>query len=129
MLGFLYAYYPCFVPSCLAFFVLFESWHLCLLVHACVFLCLFVSLSLVPTYDFVQVHTRLCTQNPKSFSKHCLIPHVSSVLQSNGTTDTKSKSTFVLLGHPFLFVRLITCLFAPLCVFFPFFALFLLFAC
>ena len=45
--------------------------------------------------------------------------NVSSVLQSNGTMDTKSKLTFVLLGHPFLLVCLITCLFAPLCAFFP----------
>ena len=45
--------------------------------------------------------------------------HVSSMLQSNGTMDTKSKLTFVLLGHPFLLVCLITCLFAPLCAFFP----------
>ena len=45
--------------------------------------------------------------------------HVSSMLQSNGTMDTKSKPTFVLLGHPFLLVCLITCLFAPLCAFFP----------
>ena len=95
---------------------------------SCMCLCvLVVSLSLVPTYDFV--HTCLCTQNPKSFSELCLIPHVPSVLQSNGTIDTKSKPTFVLLGHPFLFVHLITCLFPPLCAFFPFFALFLLFAC
>ena len=35
---------------------------------------------------------------------------VSSTLQSNGTMDTRSKPTFVLLGHPFC---LITCLFAP----------------
>ena len=43
------------------FFFLFASLHLCLLVHACVFVCLSMSSILVPTYDFVRVHTRLCT--------------------------------------------------------------------
>ena len=37
---------------------------------------------------------------------------VSSILQSNGTMDTRSKPTFVLLGHPLLFDNM---LFAPSC--------------
>ena len=40
---------------------------------------------------------------------------MSSVLQYNRTTNTKSKPTFFLLRHPFLFSCLITCL-LPLCV-------------
>ena len=57
MLCFLCARFACFVPPCLAFFALFASLHLCLYVHACVFVCLFVSSSLVPTYNLMQVHT------------------------------------------------------------------------
>ena len=41
-----------------------------------------------------------------------------SVLLHNGTMDTKSKPTFVLLGHPFLLVYPFMCflsLFAHLC--------------
>ena len=45
--------------------------------------------------------------------------HVSSVFQYNGTTDKKSKPTFFHLRHPFLFLCLITCLFAPLHASFP----------
>ena len=44
---------------------------------------------------------------------------VSSVLQYNGTTNTKSKPTFVLPGNRLLLNNMfifITCLFAPLCV-------------
>ena len=45
--------------------------------------------------------------------KACLHVHawvyVSSILQSNGTMDTRSKPTFVFLGHP---LCLITCLFS-----------------
>ena len=81
---------------------LFASLHVCLYVHANVFVCLFVSSSLVLTCGFVQVHTRLCTQNPESLQEFCLMAHVSSTLQYNGTLDTKSKPTFVLLGHPLL---------------------------
>ena len=55
----------------------------------------------------------------------CLHVHawvrVLSILQSNGTMDTQSKPTFVLLGHPLLFDNVFvclfecfTCLFAPL---------------
>lgn len=45
--------------------------------------------------------------------------HMSSVLQSNGTTNTKSKPKFVFQGHPLLFSFLITCLFVPLHASFP----------
>ena len=45
---------------------------------------------------------------------------VSSILQSNGTTDTRSKSTYVLLGHPILFDNMFDCPFMCLtCLFTP----------
>ena len=54
---------------------------------------------------------------------------MSSVLQYNGTTDTKSKSTFVLLRHPLLLDNMpiyplvcFLCLYAPLCVILHLFA-------
>ena len=45
--------------------LLFASLHLCLYVNACVFVCFFLSSSIVSIYDFVQAHTRLCTRNPE----------------------------------------------------------------
>ena len=36
--------------------------------------------------------------------------YVSSVIQSNGTRVTRSKPTFVLLGHPLLFDNMLICL-------------------
>ena len=47
-------------------FFFFFFFHVCLCLHACVSMCLFVSSSLVPTHEFLQVHTRLCTRNPES---------------------------------------------------------------
>ena len=58
MLSFLYACYACFVP----FFWLLHLLallHPCLCLHTCVFVCLFVSSSLVPTYNLMRVHTCL----------------------------------------------------------------------
>ena len=34
---------------------------------------------------------------------------LSSILESNGTMDTRSKPTFVLLGHPFLLDNMLVC--------------------
>ena len=71
------------------------------------------------------------------FWELCLMAHMSSILQSNGTTDTKSKPTFVLLGHPFLFACLkISCSLLCMLSFFCllvcmslFLSLFILFVC
>ena len=52
----------------------------------------------------------------------CLHVHawvcVSSILQSNGTMDTRSKPTFVLLGHPLWFDNMPVCPFICLACFF-----------
>ena len=97
----------CFMPSCLAFFVCL---HPCLLVHACVI-----------SYGFVPI---FCTQDPESLLGTLFYgTHVSSVLQYDGTMDTKYKPTFFLLGHLFLLFCLITCLFTPFSAFFPCLAL------
>ena len=45
----------------------------------------------------------------------CLL--VPSILQSNGTMDTRSKPTFVLLGHPLLFDNMFVCPFICLACF------------
>ena len=45
---------------------------------------------------------------------------VSSILQSNGTMDTRSKPKFVLQGHPLLFHNMFVCLFVCYtCLFAP----------
>ena len=51
----------------------------------------------------------------------CLYVHawvyVLSILQSNGTMDTRSKSTFFLLGHPLLLDNMLVCPFICLACF------------
>ena len=48
------------------------------------------------------------------FRKLCLVAHVSSILQYNGTLDIKSKPTFVLLGHPLFLYNMLVCPFVCL---------------
>ena len=71
------------------------------LLHAThlVFIASFASL-----HAFLHVHAWVC---------------VLSILQSNGTMDTRSKPTFVLLGHPLLFDNMLVCPFICLACFFP----------
>ena len=61
---------------------------LCLYVHACVFVCLFVSSSLVPIHNLVRVHTRLLYMRSRVPLWNFVWWHVLSVIQYNGTTDT-----------------------------------------
>ena len=71
-----------------------RSMCLCAPCHTCQqfgFLCFFASL-----------HARLHV--------HALV-YLSFVFQSNGTTNTRSKPTFVLLVHPFLLDNMFVCLF------------------
>ena len=79
--------------------------HACFVPLVC-FLCFLASL-----HACLHVHAWVC---------------VSSILQSNGTMDTRSKPTFVLLGHPFLFGNMLVCLFICLaCFVFPRLVLFI----
>ena len=110
------------------FLCLFASLHPCLLVHACVFVCLFVSSSLIPTYNLMRAHTCLCTRDPESFWELWLMSHVLSILQSNGTTDTKiqtyicpPRTSFLVCLFDNMLVYSFVCflsLFALLCAFF-----------
>ena len=59
--------------------------------HPFGFLCFLASL-----YACLHVHAWVC---------------VSSILHSNGTMDTRSNPTFILLGHPLLFDNMLLCLF------------------
>ena len=82
------------------------------LFHPFGFFCLFASL-----HACLHVHARV---------------YVSSTHQSNGTMDTRSKPTFVLLGHHLLFDNMFVCLFAHFtCFVCPLLALFVsvFFAC
>ena len=70
---------------------------------------LLVSSSLFPTIScgFTPVFD---TRDPKYLlGKKYLMACVSSILQSNGTMDTRSKPTFVLLRHPILFDNMLRC--------------------
>ena len=99
-------YLPCLLMPLLAFFV---SMHLCTLAY--MFMhesCLLVSSSLVPTIScgFILVFD---TRDPRSLQELCLMARMSSILQHNGTMDTRSKATFVLLRHHLLFDNMFAC--------------------
>ena len=110
-------YLPCLLMPLLAFFV---SMHLCTLAY--MFMhesCLLVSSSLVPTIScgFILVFD---TRDPRSLQELCLMARMSSILQHNGTMDTRFKPTFVLLGHHLLFDNIFSCPFVCLaCLFAP----------
>ena len=91
---------PCFLVTPSAFFV---SIHLCTVTY--MFMnesCLLVSLGLVPSGTLLDGM------------------RVSSILQHNGTMDTRFKPTFVLLGHHLLFDNIFSCPFVCLaCLFAP----------
>ena len=67
-----------FSPPCNVYMLALLAWC-----HPFGFLCFFASL-----HACLYVHAWVC---------------VSSIRQSNGPTDTQSKPTFILLGHPLLF--------------------------
>ena len=91
---------PCFLVTPSTFFV---SIHLCTVTY--MFMnesCLLVSSSLVPSGTLLDGM------------------RVSSILQHNGTMDTRFKPTFVLLGHHLLFDNIFSCPFVCLaCLFAP----------
>ena len=84
-------------------------------IHLCGVGVLTLHLSL-PCAMLIRLPCLLCTTRLAFFaSLHtCLHVHawvcVSSILQSNEAMDTRSKTTFVLLGHLFLFDDMLVCL-------------------
>ena len=114
------AYYACFVPPCSGFFAfvcIFAYLFMCSCLCLCVWLFRHQSQSL-PTIS-CRFTSFFVQEILSPFQEVCLMTNVSSILQSNGTTDTKSKPTFVLRGHLLLFAFLITCLPIPLHASFP----------
>ena len=90
--------YTLVVLVCLihTFFRSMRCWYACLASFApptwlSLLLCFFASL-----HTCLHVHTLVC---------------VSSIFQSNGTTDTQSKPIFILLGHHLLFNNMLVCFF------------------
>ena len=90
--------YTLVVLVCLihTFFRSMRCWYVCLASFApptwlSLLLCFFASL-----HTCLHVHTLVC---------------VSSIFQSNGTTDTQSKPIFILLGHHLLFNNMLVCFF------------------
>ena len=83
---------------------LFVSLHLCTLAYMFMHesLCVLMSSSLVPTTScrFTPI---LDTRDLESLQEFCLMACMSSMLQSHGTMNTRSKPTFVHLGHPLFF--------------------------
>ena len=120
MLCFLCPCYACFVSSCVVFLLFF--FHIFASLFTCTCMCLWALICAIKHSSYPQsfvFHSCLCTWDPESLLGTLLDGRMSSVLQSNGLTNTKSKPTFVLLGHPILLACLITCLFSPLHAFFP----------
>ena len=82
-----YASLACLCPLCLSLFL-------------CIFARLLAYVIKPSSYYLVQVHTCLWYTRPWVPSGTLLDgTRVSSILQHNGTMDTRSKPTFVLLGH------------------------------
>lgn len=122
--------FPLCVITCLASFVLAMltlrhlAWvsllllaflHLFLCVHDCIFVYLFMSSSLVPTYDFMQVHARLCTRNPESllgawWHKCRTYSNIMELLTSNPTHIIPSRTPFLVCLLACLFPLLLACL-------------------
>ena len=105
MLGFLYA---CFVPSYLAFFICLNLYILVyLFMNVSLYVCLCLQAQVLPIiscgFTPIFVHEIL-----SPFQELHLMAQVSSIFQYNGTTDNKSKSTVVLLGHPLLFDNMLS---------------------
>ena len=102
----------------IGFLCFYASLHGCLHVHEWVLLAYVIKLS---SYYLVRIHTRLWYMRPRVPSGTLLDgTHMLSILQHNGTMDTRSKPTFVLLGHHLLFDNMfacpsvcLACLFAP----------------
>ena len=91
----------CFLCAILFGFPLFVCILVYMLMHVSLYACLchqayFLSMILCG-FTLVFEH-----EIPSPFQELCLMAHVLSILQYNGITDTKSKPTFILLGHPLL---------------------------
>ena len=125
---------PLYVTTCFAPFI-FSLLTLCHLVRLSSFVCIFASLfacscvrlcvlvCVIKLNSYLQSHAgshlSLYTRSQvpfKNFAWFCMCRLYSNLMELR---TPKSKPTFVLLGHLFLFVCLITSLFAPLYAFFP----------
>ena len=98
----------CFTPPC----VISMHW-----LYPCMLVCLAYACFCL------RVHTHLYPRNPETyFQKLCLLAHLSSIIQFNGSMDAKSKPTFVPCEYIVsLIICFLTCSLCLVCL--------ILFAC